>query len=467
MKLEIGPVRSGYVAPTFGDDRAPLDPRLQRRMRRPMVMGALVIGILVVGLGVWAALTPLASGITAQAQVRVESNRKTVKHLEGGTIRQILVTEGQHVKPGQTLIVFDDVAARAATDVYQNQADSMWAQAARLTAEATGRPAPDFPPELTLRMTDPRVSGMIRDQQFLFVTRLQLFQSQSAVLSQQLDQIQNQIQGQQAQVASIEEQRRLTDEEMAGYKTLYDKGYAPKQLILRYERSLADLNGRKGSLQSDIARLHQQMGETRMKLTSLRDQRESQAAEQLRDTQSKLADVLPRLTAAKQTLDATTVRSPTDGYVFSLNQFTIGGVTGPGELLMDVVPANAPMVVTAMIKPEDVDEVHVGMEARVRLSGLNPRWVSPLPARVTVVSADRMTNDKTGMSFYRVDLRIDPKELKNLKHGAEITPRGARAGADCDGQAHHYGLPHFPHHRHPARRLPRAVASPCATGLCP
>jgi HlyD family type I secretion membrane fusion protein len=410
MKLDIGPVRSTYVAPTFGgEDITPLDPALQRRLRRPMKIGAAIIAVFVFGLGLWASLYSRDTGITAAGAVKVESNRKTIRYREGGTVRQILVKEGQHVRPGQPLILFDDVQPRAAYDVYQSQYDGLLAQAARFGAEGTGKVALEYPPELTARIADPRVAGMIRDQQFLFTTRLQLFQSQNSVLSQRLDQLQTQIEGQQAQVASVEEQRRLTAEEMAGYQILYDKGFAPKPLILRYERSIADLAGRKGSL-------------TRMQMVATRDQRESQAAEGLRDAQARLADVTPRLTAAKQALEGATVRSPVDGYVFNLTQFTVGGVTGAGEQLMDIVPANAPLMITVMIKPEDVDNVHVGMDARVRLSGLNQRWHSPLPAKVMVVSADRIDNERTGQSAYRVDLRIDPKELTKLKHGSTITP---------------------------------------------
>ncbi|MDB5422717.1 MAG: rsaE [Phenylobacterium sp.] len=423
MKLDIGPVRSTYVAPTFGgDDRAPMDPRLQQRLHRPMKVGAAIIGVLVLGLGLWASVSSLSTGITAPGSVRVEANRKTMRHREGGTVRQILVQEGQHVRAGQPLIVFNDVEARAGYDVYQGQADALLAQAARFQAEGTGKATLEFAPDLTARMSDPRVAGLIRDQQFLFSTKTQLFQSQMSVLSQRLDQLRSQIDGQKQQVASVEEQRRLTAEEMAGYQILYDKGFAPKPLILRYQRSIADLEGRKGSLTADIAKLNQQIGETRMQMVATRDQRESQAAEGLRDTQARLADVTPRLTAARQALEGTTVRSPVDGYVFNLTQFTVGGVTAPGELLMDIVPANAPLMVTTMIKPEDVDDVHVGMDARVRLSGLNARWHSPLAAKVVVVSADRIDNEKTGASSYRVDLRIDPKELTKLKHGAQISP---------------------------------------------
>jgi HlyD family type I secretion membrane fusion protein len=423
MKLDIGPVRSTYVAPVFGgDDRTPLDPALQKRLRRPMKIGAAIIGVFVLGLGLWASLYSRETGITAAGAVKVESNRKTIRYREGGTVRQILVKEGQRVRPGQPLILFDDVQPRAANDVFQSQYDGLLAQAARFSAEGTGKASLEFPPELTARIADPRVAGLIRDQQFLFTTRLQLFQSQNSVLSQRLDQLQTQIEGQQAQVASIEEQRRLTAEEMSGYQILYDKGFAPKPLILRYQRSIADLAGKKGSLLADIARLRQQIGETRMQMVATRDTRESQAAEGLRDAQARLADVTPRLTAAKQSLDNATVRSPVDGYVFNLTQFTVGGVTGPGEQLMDIVPANAPLMVTVMIRPEDVDDVHVGMKAQVRLNGLNQRWHSPLPATVVVVSADRIDNERTGQSAYRVDLRIDPKELTKLKHGATITP---------------------------------------------
>ena len=423
MKLELGPVRGSYVAPTFGaDDKTPLDPRLEQRMRRPMVVGAAIIGTMVIGLGLWASLTPLASGITAPGQVTVESNRKTMRSKETRTVRQILVKEGDLVRSGQPLIMFDDTDAKAAVRILQNQADTLMSTVARTSAEALNRPSVEFPADMTSRISDPEVAGMIRDQQFLFTSRLQLFQSQSQVLQQRLDQIQNQIAGDDAQLASAEEQRKLTVDEMSGYQTLYEKGYAPRQLILRYQRQVADLNGRKGSLQADIARLRQQMGETRMQLAALRDQRQSQAAEQLRDQQSKLEEVLPKLVAAKEALNGTVVRAPVDGYVFNLTQFTQGGVAGAGETLVDIVPSNSPLMVTVMIKPEDIDQVHAGMDARIRLVGPNPRWNNPIPAKVAVVSADRITDQKTGAGFYRAEVRIDPKDLKDLEKKVKVTP---------------------------------------------
>jgi HlyD family type I secretion membrane fusion protein len=423
MKLDIAPIRTGYVAPTFGsDDHTPLDPRLERRLRRPMLVGAAIIGVLVIGLGLWASLTPLATGITAPGQVTVEANRKTIRHKETGTVRQILVKEGQLVHPGQSLLTFDDTDTKAAFNILQNQVDTLMAQVARLSAEATARPEVTFPPELTSRVGDPTVAGLIRDQQFLFTSRLQLFQSQSQVLQQRLDQIQNQVRGDQAQLDSAEEQRKLTVEEMGGYQKLYEQGYSPKSLILRYQRQVSDLEGKKGSLQADIARLHQQMGETKMQLASLRDQRESQAASDLRDSQSKLEETLPRLVAAREAYNQTVVRSPAEGYVFNLSQFTPGGVAGAGESLMEIVPSNSPLTITVMIKPEDIDKVHAGMDARVRLVGPNPRWATPIPAKVAVVSADRITNKDNSAAFFRADLHIDPKDLRDMQKNVRVVP---------------------------------------------
>ncbi len=430
MKLDLGPVRSTYVTPTFGaDDTLPLDPTLQKRVRRPMWVGAAIIGVLVFGLGLWASLTPLASGITASGQVTVESNKKTLNHKETATVRQILVKEGQLVHAGQPLLIFDDTDAKANVAILQNQVDTFETNVARLAAESTGRNEVQFPPDVMARaVSDPTVAGMIRDQQYLFTTRLQLFQSQMSVLQQQLDQIQNQIQGDQAQVESVATQSKLTQEQLSSYEKLYAQGFAAKSLILQYERQMADLGGRRGQLQADIARLKQELGETRMKMASMRDQRTSQAAEQLRDSQSKLEESLPKLVAAQEELKSTTVTAPVDGYIFNLTQFTPGAVAGAGQALMDIVPSNSDLTVTVMVKPQDIGNVHVGMPARVRFIGGNPRWQNPVWGHVSVVSADRITNDKTGLSFYKVEIRIDPKDLKDIGRDQKIVP-GMNASA--------------------------------------
>ncbi|HQT51926.1 MAG TPA: HlyD family type I secretion periplasmic adaptor subunit, partial [Phenylobacterium sp.] len=209
-----------------------------------LIIGGVVVAIFVVAIMLWAAVTPIRSAILAPGLVRVEANRKVIQHQSGGTVKAIPVREGQRVALGQPLLLLDDVQARASVDVFQNQSDALMAQSARLEAEATGRRAMAFPASLTGRLSDPRVAGLIQDQQLLFSTRLQFFDSQADVLNQRQSQIESQISGVQAQLDALEQSVSLTKEELAGYQTLYEKGFAPKTLILRYERTLADLAGR-------------------------------------------------------------------------------------------------------------------------------------------------------------------------------------------------------------------------------
>ena len=421
MKLDLDTLKNRVPAISRLSDKV-LDPNLDQRVRKAMGAGYLVVGVFVFGMIAWAAVSPITSAVAAPGVVRVEASRKVVRHREGGTVKAIQVAEGQHVLAGQPLIVLNDVQARAAVDIFQNQYDAFTAQLARLQAEATDRRSVAFPAGLMARISDPKVASAIRDQQFLFSSRLQTFESQTEVLQQRMVQIDSQISGVQAQLDAVDETIALTREELAGYQTLYEKGYAPKTLILRYQRTLSDSAGRRGALLSEINRLRELKGETHSQLMTLRDERISQAADGMRQMQTGLADVGPRLAAAQQTLEGTVIRAPDSGYVLDLSQHTVGGVIGAGELLLTVVPDKSPLVITVRIKPDDVDNVHPGMTAKVRLTAFDYRKVSPLDAEVTNVSADQLTDDKSGFGYFKVDLKISPKELAKLPAGAKLTP---------------------------------------------
>jgi HlyD family secretion protein len=428
MKLDLKPLKKDpkaitpFVTPAFQLTDQALDPDLERRMKRPMIVGSAIVGIFVIGFMLWAAIAPLTGAVMAPGVVRVEANRKIVRHREGGTVRSILVKEGQRVAKGQVLMTMDDVQSRASVDVYQSQVDAFEAQIARFSAESQGRSIITFPADLMARITDPKVAAIIRDQEFLFSSRTQFYKSQGDVMAQREQQIDAQMEGVRAQLAANDESIALTKQELAGYQTLFEKGYAPKTLILRYQRSLADLAGQRGSLLSNLTRLSEQKGETRLQIVTQREERVSQAAESLRQMQAGYAEASPRLSAARQMFDNATVKSPADGYVLDLTQYTVGGVVAPGELLMGIVPADAPLIVTVRLKPTDIADVHVGMKARVRLTAFNYRKVSPVEAVVTNISADQLSDEKSGIGYFRADLKIDPAELAKLPKGAKITP---------------------------------------------
>lgn len=401
---------------------APLSAAARDSLRAPVIGGAVVIGVFVVGIGLWASLAPIWGAVVAPGIVRVEANRKTLKSRDGGIVRQINVREGDIVQPGQLLLRFDDTVARAQVNILENQYDNAAMQHARFEAESARRKILVTPPELASRQSDPRVATIIQNETLVFSSRRAAVEGQASILQQRLDQLQTGQAGLKVQVDSIDQQVVLITEELKGYKVLYEKGFAPKTLILRLERQLAEIAGRRGALMSEITKNQQQAGETHLQLAQLYEQRDAEAAAGLREAEARLGDIGPRLNAAREALAQTEVRSPAAGYVLNLSQFTLGGVAGAGEVLLDVVPNNAPLVISAQVSPGDIDEVRPGMEAEVILQAYNSYKVPKIPAEVLTVSADALVNATSKDSYFRADLRIKPEELRRLPKGVRLYP---------------------------------------------
>src|SRR4051794_23025128 len=104
-----------------------------------ILAGSLLVSIFVVGAGTWAAYAPLESAAQGPGTVESESSRKTVQHLEGGIIGQILVKDGDEVHAGQVLLRLDDTKARTSLEALQGQMWDAQAREARLIAERDGQ----------------------------------------------------------------------------------------------------------------------------------------------------------------------------------------------------------------------------------------------------------------------------------------------------------------------------------------
>lgn len=395
---------------------------IRLRLRRPIRLGSIVVLVLVFGLLLWAAVAPIAGAVVASGTVRVENNSKTLRHREGGVVRRILVREGQRVRRGQVLMRFDPVQGQASVDIFQGAYDSALANAARFQAEAANAGTITFPPELLARQADPQVAALLEGQRSLFLTRIALYRSQATVLAGQARQLETQIQGMRAQAASSDSQSALIDDELAGVKELNDLGYAPRNRLLALQRSAAGIKGQRGSITADIARARQAIGETRLQIAQLADKRQTEAAEGLRIAQEKLTDAGPKLRATSSSLSETVIRAPVDGFVFGLTQFTEGGVAGPGDVLMQIVPTGAPLTITVRVPPNDISDVRVGLPARVTLSAYNPRTTPQVDGEVTLVGADAQVDEATKATFYVAQVKVDPKALAEAGPNVRLTP---------------------------------------------
>jgi HlyD family secretion protein len=389
---------------------------------RPLVLaGAAIVSVFVLGAGVWAALAPLESAAHAPGVVEVETSRKTVQHLEGGIIGAILVHDNDKVVAGQPLIRLDDTKARTTLAALQGQLWDAEASEARLIAERDSAPAPAYPDSLTARADDPEIARVLAGQNKIFQTRRSLQKSKTDLIQQRIAETNDEIVGLQAQEVSDRQRIALINEEIYGLKQLVDKGLERKPRLLALQRDLAEIEGKRGDTIAQIARAQENIAESRVSILNQENDMQNEVASSLRDTQKKIHELGEQMQAAQDVLTRIEVRAPEDGIVTDLKVHTPGGVVTAGEPLLDLVPPTDRLVIQAQVRPEDINLVHAGLPALVRLTPYKQRRTPPLEATVEYVSPDRLIDKHTNMPYYAAKVRIDEEKLKQVI-GVEMIP---------------------------------------------
>ncbi len=366
-------------------------------------------------------MAPIDSAAVAPGVVAVESSRKTIQHLEGGVVEEILVHEGQRVVGDQLLVRLDDTQARSQLEIVRSQYLANRAQEARLVAERDAQPAIEFPSELLATKDDPRVAEAIIGEQRLFAARITALDGQEEVLRQRTGQLEEQAQGLENLVASKTRRIVLYQEEIAGLKTLFTKGLGDKSRLREAERLLAEVEGERAEHQAAIASARIQIGETRIQVAQLRREFTREAVTDLRAVQTRLADLRERIRALDSTLARTLIKAPVAGAVVGMTVHTPGGVIRPGDHILDIVPEGESLLIEAQVRPNDIDRVTPGLTAQVRLSAFNSRTTPTVEGMVLTVSADRLSDPTTRTSYYLARVQVTPEGLAALE-GRTLQP---------------------------------------------
>jgi HlyD family secretion protein len=385
--------------------------------RRDIRIGGIIGFLFFVVLLGWAAFAPLDAGVHAQGNVAVAGNRQAVQHPGGGVVAAIHVREGQKVKAGDILVEMQAPDLEATERALTTEYFTLVAQRARLLAERNGQG--NFAPPAEFARLSPE-DRPIADQA-LALQRAQLqarsgsLSAQTSVLGQRSRQLAEQQSGYAQQRASLREQQRILQDELAGLKELEKKGFASTTRVRGVERALEELRGREASMTAEIARAGEGMGETRMQSLSLRKTSLEEVAAELRETQTRLSDILPKLISAREQLQHARLRAPASGTVVGLSVFTVGGVVSPGQTLMEIVPDNRNLVVQAQVSPGDADDVFQGQKAQVRFLSVHDRTLPLLSGTVRTISADRLKDEKSGLSFFVAEVEVPPAEMARVR----------------------------------------------------
>jgi protease secretion system membrane fusion protein len=356
--------------------------------RAPIRLG---FWVLVVGFGgflLWTALAPLDEGVAAQASVSIETRRKTIQHLSGGVVRQVLVKEGQWVKEGDVLVELDESVSKANFQAVRQNYMSQRATESRLLAELHGAPSITFHPDLLKASADPLVQQHMQTQRELFQSRRASNVASTLGISTMLE---NRL----AQAA-------FQTQQLGAVRELAAEGYAPRNQVLQLEQGQAELRAVIADLTASQSRVRQEYLK--------------EVSTQLADVRREVQSGQEKLAAVSEDLARTQIRSPVEGQVVGLTVGTTGGVVTPGQRLMDVIPKGEALMVDAKIPPHVIDKVYAGESVEVRFSTFanSPQLV--LDGKLISVSSDVITEQTAmgAMSYYLARVEITPQGIRQL-----------------------------------------------------
>ncbi|WP_414628561.1 HlyD family type I secretion periplasmic adaptor subunit [Stutzerimonas balearica] len=380
--------------------------------RRSRLIGFAIVFVTFGIFGTWATFAPLESAALAPGVVTVQSYRKTVQHLEGGIVKELLAHDGDMVAAGDPLIVLDDTQLRAEYGMTRSQLVASQAMEARLVAERDGLGTIDF--GRMLEADTRRAQEARESENRIFNARRGSRLGEISVLQKRIGQLSEQISGLQSMISTKRKLETSYSGEIGELRELLSEGYVDKQRLLEQERKLGMLRAEIADHQSDIIRTKLQISETELQIVQLNKDFSSEVVGQLAEVQTRVFDLQERISALEDRISRVVIRAPEDGMILGMKIHTVGGVVGPGTPLLDIVPSVSDLIVEAQVSPIDIDRVSVGKKADIRFSAFKNATTPEIEGKVVQLSADRLMNEQTGMPYYLARVALTEEGIQAL-----------------------------------------------------
>lgn len=384
-----------------------------REVTKLMRRGQLIVLVGFIGVGLWAAFAPVDGAVVANGVVKVSGSRKTVQHAEGGIVQKILVRNGDVVKAGDVLVELKDLR----TDAGASLLDAQWAiaavKAARLEAERVEAERIVLPAEVRKRAKSGETQAAIQREQALFAARRRSLLESLALIATQIRDTGDRIAGLEQQIAAQLMAARLAQDELDSYEKLGASGAVSQSQLLAARRRQADYEVRIGEHRADLASARQSATDLALRRQTLRSDYRDQASRELVQVEEQLVELRERLRPTNDAAARLRVTASVDGIVVNLQVHTIGGVIRPGEPLMDIVPADAPLLVEARIPLEAISQVFPGQDSHIQFTSFRQRVTPMVDGTVTYVSADMLQDAQSQVNYYLVNVVADAASLKH------------------------------------------------------
>ncbi len=388
---------------------------LHHSLRRNLVLGIGAVTILFAIIFGWGTLTEISGAVIAPGKLVADSNVKKVQHPTGGVVGDLRVKDGDRVKKGDIVVRLDETQARANLAIVTKALDEMESRQARLEAERDGAPGVTFPPTLTTRRNEPEVAQAMTSEQRLFELRRAAREGQKAQLLEQVEQLRQQIAGNEEQAAAKTKEIDWNQQELGGVRSLWKDKLVPFSRVTTLERDSARLHGERGALTASIAQAKGRISEIQLKILQIDEDLRTEVGKELAEIRAKRSELVERRVAQEDQLRRVDLIAPQDGTIFQRSIHTVGGVIQAGEVLMLVVPESDELIIEAKVAPHDVDQIHIGQPAVVQFGSFNRRTTPELNGEVIGIGADITQDDRKNETYYAVRIRISDKEMARLE----------------------------------------------------
>ena len=374
--------------------------------------GALILGfgalvVLAGGLVGWSVFASIRGAVVVTGWVRTEGRNQVVEHIDGGTVKEIRVRDGDRVEADDLLLRFDDALLRSEEAILLSQHSELVARRNRLEAEFLDLKAVVWDTGLVaLAAAGADIQQILNGQERLFRARNEARTGEVARLRERIGQAREEIAGLQARAASLVKQSELIAEELAAKRRLVEQGAMQKSVLLDLERAVSNLQGQSGANDAAIARTLGRISEYEILILQIDTKRIEEAEEQAREVQARENEVREQLASVRERLGRLEVRAPVAGEVFDLTVFAPREVVRPGEPILHIVPAGADLVVMAQLDPIHVDQVYPGQSATLRFSAFPARTTPEYEGSVKRISADAVREVETDRSWYLVEVAV-------------------------------------------------------------
>ncbi len=364
----------------------------------------------------WMSFAPLDISVNAVGAVVPSSRLQQIQSMEGGILQALNVREGAVVKKGDVLAIVQNLQFNAEQGEAQQGLWGAQAAIARLDAEARNA-APNFPPDLEKNAPD-----LVREQRNLWQTRRQERENTLETLSRQVTQRQQELAEARARHQAISESIGPARETLAIEERLAANGAGAKADLLNAQQRYSSQKGELETTRISIGRIQAAVAEAQARLSETRSRFFAEISKEKSEAELRAAQIGEQLTGRNDRVARREMRAPMDGVVNRLLVNTVGGVVKAGETIMEVVPAEDRLLITAKVKPSDIAFLKPGQDARIRVTAYDSSIFGSLPGKVVRVGADAVVDGEKKETYFEVLLEAEKNYLGDPAEHLTISP---------------------------------------------